>query len=184
MFDSRFNRIATLFSTCLGLIFISTLCHCSIGRVILYKNGALEGIRGEVGLHEIEKMDYHKPLKADYVVADYSLNYDHSSLWNWSTHEHFAFIRINYKTDSESFNSVVVWDKIALTPEQAVLNEVVYNKYPVVHLNRGIRGVNLFAELCFQYMPWAGFYETNCHPVSLVPTKTWSQYGDVSDQSV
>jgi len=153
-----------LVSMAMALIFGSAMTHCCIGRALLWKRCAFDEIHGKAKLDTIARSQFFKPLKADYLMATFNIQYDQSAYWNWSTHEHFTFVRVNYESSDGMKNVVTVWDDIALDPLVSKMDKVVRNEYPVMHYNRGIRGTILYPEICFQYMPWAGFYETHCHP--------------------
>merc|ERR1712113_137583 len=133
MYDTRFNRFSGIISIAMTVIFFSAFGQNTVGRFLLWRNNAESTIGGNASVYSIERSSYFKPLKADYVLGKYKIAYDHSALWNWSTHEHFVYLVINYNAPGTTFNSVVAWDEIVVKPEESQRSEIIIDgEYPVM----------------------------------------------------
>lgn len=60
--------------------------------------------------------------KKDLGFLTFDLQADLSSLFNWNVKELFLYLTAEYKTNDNELNQVVLWDKIILRGENALLD--------------------------------------------------------------
>lgn len=60
--------------------------------------------------------------KHDLGFLTFDLQTDLTSLFNWNVKELFLYLTAEYQTDNNELNQVVLWDKILLRGENAVLD--------------------------------------------------------------
>lgn len=60
--------------------------------------------------------------KKDLGFLTFDLQADLTKLFNWNVKELFLYLTAEYKTKENEINQVVLWDKILLRGENAVLN--------------------------------------------------------------
>ena len=82
---------------------------------------------------------------------------DLSGIFNWNVKQLFVYISATYATQSNTFNEVVIWDKVITGVEHARLrlNEQ-YNKYPLVDQRTELRGMPISLSISWDIMPITG----------------------------
>ena len=82
---------------------------------------------------------------------------DLSGIFNWNVKQLFVYISATYATKSNSFNEVVIWDKVITSSDAAklVLTEQ-YNKYPLVDQKSDLRDTPITLSLFWDVMPITG----------------------------
>lgn len=87
---------------------------------------------------------------------------DLSSLFNWNVKQLFLYLTAEYKTEANELNQVVLWDKIILRGENAVLDFKNMNtKYYFWDDGNGLRAhKNVTLTLSWNIIPNAGLLPT------------------------
>uniref|UniRef100_A0A061R218 Signal peptidase complex subunit 3 n=1 Tax=Tetraselmis sp. GSL018 TaxID=582737 RepID=A0A061R218_9CHLO len=109
-----------------------------------------------MSIKSVERL-YNTPSGNDeaYVVMD--LQADLRSVFSWNTKQLFLFINVEYETNKNQLNQVVVFDKIVQTRESAVIsNKKLRNKYNLVDQGRNLRGRQVNLTVTWQVMPIVG----------------------------
>lgn len=91
-----------------------------------------------------------------YLTIDFKA--DFSSLFDWNTKQLFIYIFAEYATSNNPVNQVVLWDKIILRGEKAVINyKEINGKYPFFDDGTGLRGnSNVSLVVSWNLIPDAG----------------------------
>jgi len=96
--------------------------------------------------------------KKDLGFLTFDLQTDLSGLFNWNVKELFLYLTAEYKTKENELNQVVLWDKILLRGENAVLDFKSMNtKYYFWDDGNGLKGhENVTLTLSWNIIPNAG----------------------------
>ena len=82
---------------------------------------------------------------------------DLTGIFNWNVKQLFVYISATYATKTNSFNEVVIWDKVISSPEGAkLLLTEQYNKYPLVDQKADLRDTPITLSLFWDVMPITG----------------------------
>ena len=94
---------------------------------------------------------------------------DLSGIFNWNVKQLFVYISATYATQSNTFNEVVIWDKVVTSADAAklVLTEQ-YNKYPLVDQKAGLRDTPITLSLFWDIMPITGLIKRGHKKVTRV----------------
>ncbi|KAL7410290.1 signal peptidase 22kDa subunit [Mrakia frigida] len=95
----------------------------------------------------------------EYAFATFDVKADLTPLFNWNTKQLFLQLTAEYQTASTTPNSLVLWDKLILSPKQAKLDvQNARNKYAFREPSRSFSGVtNVTYVLSYHLMPYVGF---------------------------
>lgn len=96
--------------------------------------------------------------KNDLGYLTFDLQTDLTPLFNWNVKQLFLYLTAEYKTENNAFNQVVLWDKIVLRGDNAVLDFKNMNtKYYFWDDGNGLRGnKNVTLTLSWNIIPNAG----------------------------
>ncbi|XP_034230202.1 signal peptidase complex subunit 3 [Thrips palmi] len=96
--------------------------------------------------------------KNDLGFVTFDLKTDLTHLFNWNVKQLFLYITAEYQTPSNEFNQVVLWDKIVLRGENAVIDlKNIHAKYYFWDDGNGLRGhKNVTLTLSWNIIPNAG----------------------------
>ena len=94
---------------------------------------------------------------------------DLSGVFNWNVKQLFVYISATYATKSNSFNEVVIWDKVVTSPDAAklVLTEQ-YNKYPLVDQRADLRDTPITLSIFWDIMPITGILKRSSKKMTRV----------------
>ncbi|KAF2894237.1 hypothetical protein ILUMI_11930 [Ignelater luminosus] len=94
----------------------------------------------------------------DLGQVSFDLQANLSNLFNWNVKQLFLYLTAEYETSNNQLNQVVLWDKIILRGENAVLNLKNMNpKYYFWDDGNGLRGnKNITLTLSWNIIPNAG----------------------------
>lgn len=96
--------------------------------------------------------------KNDLGYLTFDLQTDLTPLFNWNVKQLFLYLTAEYQTDNNNFNQVILWDKIVLRGENAVLDFKNMNtKYYFWDDGNGLIGnKNITLTLSWNIIPNAG----------------------------
>eukprot|EP00271_Cylindrocystis_brebissonii_P015615 TRINITY_DN38568_c0_g1_i1.p1 TRINITY_DN38568_c0_g1~~TRINITY_DN38568_c0_g1_i1.p1 ORF type:complete len:202 (+),score=18.45 TRINITY_DN38568_c0_g1_i1:420-1025(+) len=104
---------------------------------------------------------------------------DLTSLFSWNTKQVYVFICAEYATPRNSYNQVVLWDRIIEEKENAVINtSAMRTKYFFIDQGNHLRGRSINLTLYWNVMPIAGGLYTGKQVFSGIELP--SEYGEVS----
>ncbi|XP_058810154.1 signal peptidase complex subunit 3 isoform X2 [Phymastichus coffea] len=94
----------------------------------------------------------------DLGFVTFNLRTDLTSLFNWNVKQLFLFLIAEYRTNSNNVNQIILWDKIILRDDHAVLDfKNVNTKYYFWDDGNGLRGNrNITLHLSWNVVPNAG----------------------------
>ncbi|EGI68758.1 Signal peptidase complex subunit 3 [Acromyrmex echinatior] len=94
----------------------------------------------------------------DYSASREKNDLDLTPLFNWNVKQLFLYLTAEYQTENNEFNQVVLWDKIVLRGDNAVLDFKNMNtKYYFWDDGKGLRGnKNVTLTLSWNIIPNAG----------------------------
>nr|XP_050869378.1 signal peptidase complex subunit 3 [Vespula vulgaris] len=97
-------------------------------------------------------------VKNDLGYLTFDLQTDLTPLFNWNVKQLFLYLTAEYQTSNNNFNQVVLWDKIVLRGDNAVLDFKNMNtKYYFWDDGNGLRGnKNITLMLSWNIIPNAG----------------------------
>jgi len=100
----------------------------------------------------------HREKKNDLGYLTFDLQTDLTPLFNWNVKQLFLYLTAEYQTENNKFNQVVLWDKIVLRGDNAVLDFKNMNtKYYFWDDGKGLRGnKNVTLTLSWNIIPNAG----------------------------
>lgn len=80
-----------------------------------------------------------------------------TGVFNWNVKQLFVYISASYPSESNSFNEVVIWDRVInRTADARLLLAGVYNKYPLVDQRAELKGAPVTLSLSWDVMPITG----------------------------
>ncbi|KAL1928474.1 hypothetical protein VTP01DRAFT_2830 [Rhizomucor pusillus] len=80
--------------------------------------------------------DYGTP-KSHFARLTFDIDADFTPVFNWNTKQVFVAVVAEYETESHSRNSIVIWDKIISSKDNAHLKlRNVANKYALIDISR------------------------------------------------
>ncbi|KAE8747975.1 hypothetical protein FOCC_FOCC005366 [Frankliniella occidentalis] len=130
-------------------------------------------------------LDYRTPatINTRQVVVGTFLNrlIHLTHLFNWNVKQLFLYVTAEYQTPSNEFNQVVLWDKIILRGENAVIDlKNIHAKYYFWDDGNGLRGhKNVTLTLSWNIIPNAGLLPNvgaiGSHSFSFPPEYTTSR---------
>lgn len=97
------------------------------------------------------------PLERDLANVTLDISFDLSSLFLYNTREVFVFVACEYKTKKNPVNQIVVWDRILLSPDEAVVdlrNEGA--EYYITDQGFNLRGAEATLTVGWNVMPFTG----------------------------
>ncbi|CAK9805423.1 Signal peptidase complex subunit 3 [Anthophora quadrimaculata] len=96
--------------------------------------------------------------KNDLAYLTFDLQTDLTPLFNWNVKQLFLYLTAEYQTENNKFNQIVLWDKIVLRGDNAVLDFKNMNtKYYFWDDGNGLRGnKNVTLTLSWNIIPNAG----------------------------
>nr|QBH72896.1 microsomal signal peptidase 23 kd subunit [Franklinothrips vespiformis] len=96
--------------------------------------------------------------KNDLGFVTFDLKTDLSKLFNWNVKQLFLYLTAEYSTRNNEFNQVVLWDKIILRGDNAVIDfKNINTKYYFWDDGNGLRGhKNVTLTLSWNIIPNAG----------------------------
>jgi len=97
--------------------------------------------------------------KSDHAMVHLNIEADVSSIFNWNVKQLFLYLVAEYKTPKNEVNQVVLWDKIVLRSERAVvIEEKVAPKYYFLDDGQHLLGhENVTLTLRWNIIPNAGY---------------------------
>lgn len=100
--------------------------------------------------------------KNDLGVLRFNIQTDLSPLFNWNVKQLFVYLTAEYQTKDNQINQVVLWDKIILRGDNAVLDfKSMSTKYYFWDDGNGLRGhKNVTMYLSWNIIPNAGLLPT------------------------
>jgi hypothetical protein len=94
---------------------------------------------------------------------------DLTGVFNWNVKQLFVYISATYATKSNSFNEVVIWDKVISSAEDAkLLMTEQYNKYPLVDQKADLRDTPITLSLFWDVMPITGILKRSSRRMTRV----------------
>lgn len=105
----------------------------------------------------------------DRAILTFDLDADLSGVFNWNVKQLFVYISATYKTATNEFNEVVIWDRVVNRTGDAHLRLVnAYNKYPLVDQRAELRGTPVVLSLSWDAMPITGILKKTKRDVSRI----------------
>jgi signal peptidase complex subunit 3 len=86
-----------------------------------------------------------------------SLHVDLTSIFHWNVKQVFLYLIACYSTNEFQLNEMIVWDKIIDRREDAIVYYPrLYNKYPLIDFENGLRNRTVTFKLNWSITPFAG----------------------------
>jgi len=118
---------------------------------------------------------FHRPARGwEHAQGSFHLDADLRPIWNWNTHQLFAFVTAEWEGEKRHTNRVVVWDRIIRTKEEAHLKGVMDMEYTVNDQHAELRGRSLNLTLHYDIMPVVGLLRkatSTCHERLTMPDR-------------
>lgn len=151
-----FTRVNAIFAYTLSVSACLTFCCFLSTAFIDYRaNATLNTVKVVVK----NVPDYSASReKNDLGYLTFDLQTDLTPLFNWNVKQLFLYLTAEYQTDNNDFNQVVLWDKIVLRGDNAVLDfKNMNSKYYFWDDGNGLRGnKNVTLTLSWNIIPNAG----------------------------
>lgn len=154
--NTFFSRLNTVFAFTLtvlaGLTFL-----CFLSTVFKEYRTPIHVMTKKVMVKHVQDFSVSKD-KNDLGFITFDLQGDFKPLFNWNTKQLFLYLTAEYPTKSNTFNQVVVWDKIILRGDNAFLNYHDMNtKYYFFDDGAGLKSnPNVTLYLSWNVIPNAG----------------------------
>jgi len=150
------SRGNAIFAYSLSVLACLTFC-CFLSTVFL-------DYRASVNINTVKVLVKNVPdysasrEKKDLGFLTFDLQTDLSGIFNWNVKELFLYLMAEYETKDNELNQVVLWDKILLRGENAVLDFKNMNtKYYFWDDGNGLKGhQNVTLSLSWNIVPNAG----------------------------
>ncbi|KAI9246872.1 signal peptidase 22kDa subunit [Phascolomyces articulosus] len=115
--------------------------------------------------------DYGTP-KSHFARLAFDLDADFTPIFNWNTKQVFVTVIAEYETKTHDRNSVVLWDKIISSKEDANLNlRNVPNKYALIDVSRKWSHQQVNLSLHWDVTPYVGLIQggkTPSNPANII----------------
>lgn len=96
----------------------------------------------------------------DRALLSFDLHVDLNPAFHWNIKQLFVYVVASYKSDKNSMNQVVLWDKIveASDPDTAkvIKQDNIFVKYALVDQGNDLRGRDVTLQLMWDHMPLTG----------------------------
>ncbi|KAF9650870.1 signal peptidase 22 kDa subunit [Thelephora ganbajun] len=90
-------------------------------------------------------------------LARFNLTADLTSLFHWNTKQLFIYVTAEYNNSDGTHNEVVIWDRIVLRKEDALVDVVVPPKYPLRDMRYSFKKSSpVRFALKYNLMPYVG----------------------------
>jgi len=105
----------------------------------------------------------------DRAILTFDLDADLRSVFNWNVKQLFVFVTAQYRTPTNGFNEVVIWDRVVNQSADARLRlSAAFNKYPVIDQHTELRGAAITLALNWDVMPITGLLHQGRRALSTV----------------
>ncbi|KAG2074107.1 signal peptidase 22 kDa subunit [Suillus decipiens] len=149
---ARVNNASALWSTCVMVL---------LGAVALSSflfNADPKGDLGIVSLKVYHSKTRRYPFKNEEIgFVKFNLSADLTPLFNWNTKQLFVYLEAEYASAQGVNNTVVIWDRIVRSKEDAMIDVVQKDKYRLRDLSGSFSNV-LAGQYSLKYnvMPYVG----------------------------
>ena len=93
----------------------------------------------------------------DRAILTFDLDADLTRVFNWNVKQLFVFVTARFRTRSNGFNEVVIWDRVVNRTADARLKLAdAFNKYPIIDQGTELRGAAITLSLSWDVMPITG----------------------------
>ncbi|XP_063933627.1 signal peptidase complex subunit 3-like [Zophobas morio] len=153
---SFYQRATTFLSTTIvSLVILLSLCYCS--TFFLVK----ERPQVEINFSQIELLRARETRNSPFsqlVKGSYDLTMNFTPLFDWYTKQIFAYLVVEYPSDKNRFNQIVIWDKIVTRGGDYKLDvKSLPEKYPLIDDGMGMAmNNNVTLTLYWEWQPYAG----------------------------
>lgn len=173
--ESYINRANAVFCTVLAC-----LSAMAIGN-IASSSFLTSPISGSISGRDIYAFGYNYVLQGDQAVLTLDIKADLRGLFQWNAKQLFVFVVAEYESPQHRTNQVVIFDKIIMHEDAAVLDLVnMPSKYHLRDKGRGLRGRVVTLKLQVAYHPIIGRISTQTVASSVFRMPT--QYERVTQQ--
>ena len=105
----------------------------------------------------------------DRAILTFDLDADLRSVFNWNVKQLFVFVTAQYRTPTNGFNEVVIWDRVVNQTGDARLRlSAAFNKYPIIDQHTELRGAAITLALNWDVMPITGLLHQGRRALSTV----------------
>jgi len=105
----------------------------------------------------------------DRAILTFDLEADLRSVFNWNVKQLFVFVTAQYRTPTNGFNEVVIWDRVVNQTGDARLRlSAAFNKYPIIDQHTELRGAAITLALNWDVMPITGLLHQGRRALSTV----------------
>ena len=96
----------------------------------------------------------------DRALLSFDLHVDLTPAFHWNVKQLFVYVVASYKSDKNSLNHVVLWDKIVENTDPAeakiIKQDNIVVKYALVDQGNDLRGRDVELQLMWDHMPVTG----------------------------
>jgi len=93
----------------------------------------------------------------DRAILTFDLDCDLRDVFNWNVKQLFVYVTAQYRTPTNGFNEIVIWDRVVNRTADARIRLVdAFNKYPVIDQRTELRGTPITLALNWDVMPITG----------------------------
>ena len=93
----------------------------------------------------------------DRAILTFDLEADLRTVFNWNVKQLFVFVTAQYRTPTNGFNEVVIWDRVVNQTADARLRlNGAFNKYPIIDQHTELRNAAITLALNWDVMPITG----------------------------
>eukprot|EP01053_Blabericola_migrator_P005539 Blabericola_migrator_1__5538@NODE_2821_length_2317_cov_1764_760444_g1769_i0_p3_GENE_NODE_2821_length_2317_cov_1764_760444_g1769_i0NODE_2821_length_2317_cov_1764_760444_g1769_i0_p3_ORF_typecomplete_len170_score13_54SPC22/PF04573_12/6_4e28_NODE_2821_length_2317_cov_1764_760444_g1769_i06341143 len=158
--DSIFTRLSNLISVYVLALFICGAWNYSTSY-LLFTPSSWDVVDMEIVPRQVT---VHPHLKKDQLSFGLKGQVDLSKNFHWGARQTFLYLYGEYETPTRPRNEVMVWDGIAQTASQAVMN-MTKPKYQLKDYGRGfLKKADITMKMKFHFQPKAGFFHTRRLP--------------------
>ncbi|XP_076467963.1 signal peptidase complex subunit 3-like [Babylonia areolata] len=150
------SRLNTIFAFTLSVMAFLTFC-CFLTTAFNEHSNTVDINTAKVTVKKVPDYSADREL-SDLGFVVFDLFADLTPLFNWNVKQLFLYLTAEYKTADHKLNQVVLWDKIIMRGENAILNLKNANtKYYFWDYGNGLRGNNnVTLSLSWNVIPNAG----------------------------
>ncbi|KAI0058116.1 signal peptidase subunit [Artomyces pyxidatus] len=149
---ARINNVSATLSTSLMILLAAIACSS-----FLFTANPTGSVNiSSVKVFSAEARRYPN-RQQEFAFVDFNITADLSPLFNWNTKQLFVYLEAQYTNTQGVQNEVVIWDRIVVRKEDALLNYAGKNKYPFRELSKKFKNIPpANYTLKYNLMPYVG----------------------------
>ena len=111
---------------------------------------------------KLEKFGVHPITREEFADIRFDLEADLTNIFDWNTHDIFAFVSVEYEGQKGQRNEVTIWDDIIMrdAPHKHHIRILKRkSEYSITDINKKLKGKTLKVFFNYDHMPVVGYIQ-------------------------